>query len=91
MRRGRINPISIKKRRQLEEEKALTAKLFTKQKGLCAKCGKPLGWASSKHEVIFRSRGGSPTEEENCELLCVSCHARSHGIKVVEGDEKLWE
>ena len=84
MKRSRIKPISDKRRVQLVKEKELTAKLLVKQKGLCAECGRPLGWASAKHEIKFRSHGGDPTDENNCELLCVYCHMKAHGIRVKE-------
>lgn len=84
MKRSGIIKISPKKRAQLRDEKELTALLFEKQSGLCADCGGQLGWGSAKHEVIFRSRGGSPTDESNCILLCLKCHNLRHGIRVVE-------
>lgn len=63
-------------------EKELTRTLFIKQKGLCAECYSPLGWGSAKHEIKFRSRGGDPTDEKNCQLLCLVCHNRAHGIDI---------
>jgi len=81
VKRTRIKPLSNKRQKQMMVERELTRKLFIKQKGLCAECHKPLGWGSSKHEIKFRSRGGDPTDEENCQLLCLKCHNKAHGIK----------
>ena len=84
MKRSSIIGVSTKKRMQLREEKELTSLLYEKQSGLCADCNRKLGWGSAKHEIIFRSQGGSPTEESNCVLLCLKCHNLRHGIKVIE-------
>lgn len=90
MRRSRIKPISDKRKEQIILEKELAQRLYKKQKGLCARCDKPLGWRSAKHEQVFRSRGGSAIDEANCELLCGSCHSRFHGI--IEPDPvTYWE
>ena len=83
MRKSPLKRQSEKKRLELLAEKKLAVLLWTRQQGLCADCGKPLGWGSSKHEIKFRSRGGDPTDESNCKLLCVVCAAKPHGIKVV--------
>jgi 5-methylcytosine-specific restriction endonuclease McrA len=76
--------MSDKKRKQLGLEKELTRKLIIRQKGLCAECGKLLGWGSAKHEIKFRSQGGDPTDENNTQLLCITCHGEKHGLKIVE-------
>lgn len=81
MKRTRINPISDKRRQQILQEKALAYQLFGKQHGLCGECGKSLDWRAAKHEIVFRSRGGSPIDEENCVLLCGVCHSKAHGIE----------
>ena len=36
------------------------------------------------HEVIPRSRGGDPTDPEQCILACVKCHTRRHGQRVAD-------
>jgi len=82
MKRSKINPMSDKKRAELRLEKKLTAELYRKQNGLCGDCGCNLGWGSAKHEIIFRSHGGSPTDEANCILLCLVCHNLRHHIIV---------
>jgi len=83
--RKKINPMSAEKRRELVRERELIAKLLVKQKGKCARCSKPLGWASAKHEITFRSHGGDPTDEDNCILLCLECHMKEHGINYKGG------
>ena len=83
MKRKRINPVSEKRKKQIQSEKLLVVKLWNKQNGMCANCHKPLGWGSAKHEIKFRSRGGSPVEEGNCVLLCLKCHNLEHGINIV--------
>ena len=75
--------ISAKKQAQLKVEKELTARLLIKQAGLCADCNRALGWGSAKHEKIFRSQGGDPTNEENCILLCLVCHGARHGQNLI--------
>ena len=83
MKRTPLRKVSDKKRAQLADEKKLTEILYIKQKGLCADCGDSLGWGAAKHEIIFRSHGGSPTDEDNCVLLCLTCHSARHGIRVI--------
>ena len=81
MKKSGIKPISGKRRKQMRIESELTQKLWIKQKGLCGDCSAILGWRSAKHELIFRSKGGNPTDEDNCVLLCGRCHSKRHGIK----------
>ncbi len=68
---------------QSKAERELTARLVIKQNGKCFDCGRTLGWGSAKHEIIFRSHGGSPTEESNCVLLCLECHGARHGENLI--------
>jgi len=79
--------VSKKRMKTLLLERKLSIKLLEKQKGLCAECGGQLGWRSAKHEIIFRSKGGSSIDEDNCELLCGACHSKKHGIKEVQDVE----
>ena len=79
MKRSYINPISKKRREQIKQEVELCKLLLEKQRGRCT-CGALLGWRSSKHEIIYRSQGGSPTDENNCVLLCGVCHDRAHHL-----------
>ena len=34
------------------------------------------------HEIVPRSRGGSPYDPSNAVLLCASCHAKAHDLRV---------
>lgn len=85
MKRTPLRKVSDKKREQLAEEKKLTEKLFFDQDGKCADCGCGLGWGAAKHEIIFRSHGGSPTDENNCLLLCLVCHGKRHHLNLIMG------
>ena len=78
--RKRLRRISTERAELLKREKLLTGQLIIKQKGRCADCGKPLGWGSAKHEIKFRSRGGDPTDEDNCVILCWLCHMARHKL-----------
>ena len=81
MRRTPINPISQKRKKQLLLENELKKKLYKLQGGLCADCGKKADWRGwQKHEVVFRSQGGDPTNETNCRLICAKCHSLAHNI-----------
>ncbi len=79
-----MRKVSEKMAQQLKEEKLLTLELYEQQDGLCAECGKALGFGSAKHEKVFRSHGGSAIDKTNTILLCLVCHSARHGIKVVE-------
>lgn len=46
----------------------------------CQSCG--VFTQNDPHHIIFRSQGGSDTEE-NLITLCVRCHAKAHGVKLV--------
>jgi 5-methylcytosine-specific restriction endonuclease McrA len=83
MKRTPLRRVSARKAAQLREERKLTARLMIKQNGLCQDCGRNLGWGSAKHEKVFRSHGGDPTDESNTELLCLVCHGARHGEKLV--------
>lgn len=88
MRRSRINPISVKRKKQQLVENELKRKLYIKQDGKCKKCGRALelhwaGW--HKHEIVFRSQGGDPLDPNNCVLLHNVCGMGEHNIKVKSG------
>ena len=86
MKRTRINPISKKKRKQIEEEKPIREVLAKRANGHCEECGRPESQSIGglhPHEKVFRSHGGRLTES-NSKLLCHICHSAKHGIKVVE-------
>ena len=78
-----LRKVSDKKRKQMSGERRLTGLLIIKQKGMCAGCGCKLGWGAAKHEVKFRSHGGDPTDLNNTELLCLVCHGKKHGLKII--------
>ena len=81
MKRSRINPISDKKKIEKGIEAELRAKLLEEHGHKCMECGK-YNVGLSLHHIIFKSRGGK-SEIDNVENLCISCHSRKHGIKVV--------
>lgn len=81
MKRIPINKISKKKSIQKREEYKLTQELLEKSGGLCMMCGQPPDFRGlSKHEIKFRSHGGSPTDINNVILVCGRCHSRFHGV-----------
>ena len=68
--------------KQRKAERILSQKLLEKSGGFCMRCGKlPDFRGLSKHELVFRSRGGNPLDENNTILICGKCHAELHGIK----------
>ncbi len=48
--------------------------LRRRQRGLCARCGRPLGQGAEAHHVVPFSRGGR-TKLRNMVLLDSSCHS----------------
>jgi len=81
MKRTPIRKISDKMVSQKKQEKEITLKLLERCKGLCEDCGQFPDWRGlSKHEVVFRSHGGSATDPANCLMLCGICHDKRHGI-----------
>lgn len=72
--------ISDKRQRQLREESEVHRQIWERCKGKCEKCGRPLGFRSSFHEVLFRSRGGK-VSLDNTLALCGGCHDACHGIQ----------
>lgn len=45
----------------------------------CERCGRKWsdGWLIEAHHILPQSQGGLDSEE-NCELLCLACHAIRH-------------
>lgn len=85
MKRTPIRRVSKKMARQKVKERDLSQQLLTKCNGLCMRCGNPPDFRGlSKHEVIFRSHGGNPLDENNVILVCGKCHSALHGIKEIE-------
>jgi hypothetical protein len=81
MKRTPIKCVSKKMARQKVKERELSQKLLEKCGGYCMRCGRLPDWRGlSKHELIFRSRGGNPLDENNTILICAACHAELHGI-----------
>jgi 5-methylcytosine-specific restriction endonuclease McrA len=80
MKRSPIRKISKKKAAEMRIEAELRAKLLEEHGGLCQNCGKwPDGYGLSLHHTLFKSRGGK-TSTENCQLICLSCHQKFHGV-----------
>ncbi len=76
-----INKISKVKLAQNREEYQLKQELLEKSGGLCMLCKQVPDWRGlSKHEIKFRSLGGSPTDRDNVILVCGKCHSKLHGI-----------
>lgn len=81
MKRSPLRKISKKKAQQNRIEAELRAKLLEEHSNLCQECGSQPDWRGlSKHELVFRSRGGSPIDPENCIMVCGRCHSKLHGI-----------
>ena len=77
----KINQMSNGKYKQTKEEQKLKKELIQKNGGLCQNCNQPPDWRGlSKHEKVFRSKGGDPLDKNNVEILCGKCHAARHGI-----------
>lgn len=55
---------------------AIKMKVYKKQKGLCAKCGKPFKIEDMEGDHIDPWSKGGHTTEENCQMLCVHCNRR---------------
>ena len=67
--------------------------VFARDGGQCRACHKPLilsgslWYMAQVHEIVPRSRGGSPLDQKNMVTLCASCH-QDVGMRV--GGRKLW-
>jgi 5-methylcytosine-specific restriction endonuclease McrA len=81
MKRSRLKPVGKKRAGVLRKEQALKQELASKGGGLCQLCGHPPDFRGlSKHEIVFRSHGGDPTDITNVQLICGKCHSLAHGI-----------
>jgi len=70
-----VRPVSKKKAAQMRLEEKLKDKLLELCGGACECCGKAPDWRGlSKHEIIFRGRGGDPTDPLNCLMVDGDCH-----------------
>ena len=79
-----IRRISKKRLQEIKDEVGIRIALEARCKGRCEKCGRKPDWRGlSKHEIKSRSRGGDPTDPNNCLLLCGECHsAEGHIIEI---------
>ena len=63
----------------------LYERVFERDNYTCQNPDCPGGWQLDKapHHVIFKSQGGSDTEE-NLLTLCLYCHGKAHGRTLVK-------
>jgi len=70
-----IRAVSPKRATQRRKEVELTQKLLELCGGICEVCSNPPDFRGlAKHEIIFRGRGGDPTDPLNCLMACGLCH-----------------
>lgn len=77
MKRASIKRISKKKQRELYHERLLELELLNNCGFICEYCLRA-NVMLKKHEIIFRSKGGSPVDKSNCIMLCIVCHQKAH-------------
>ena len=74
-------------RQHAAARKACVDAVWKRAESACEKCGcyvrRPtmtdcFAYWRHVHEVVYRSRGGSDTDPENCKLLCATCHQKVH-------------
>lgn len=65
------------------------AMVRTRDGDTCRVCGRNVQYLypgidsfGAVHEIVFRSRGGDPTDPTNCVLLCDPCHRDVHAHRV---------
>ncbi len=88
--------VKARRRRTYAQERASCVRAVWKRAG--HRCEECFWWVEKPsetdqpltvghvHEVIPRSRGGSPTDPDNCRLLCArKCHPEAHGLRVGHG------
>lgn len=82
-----INPISKKKRKEIEGEKPIRAQLWERANGCCEWCGRPASQCLGglhPHEKKMRSLGGR-LSLENSVLVCNTCQGvKGHRLKITE-------
>jgi len=61
-------------------------KKYAENHELCQVCG---GVANDVHHIVFKSRGGSDSDD-NLIALCRICHQEAHGINSREVREELF-
>ena len=77
MKRTPLKAMSAKMKRQLVAETRLTKQLLEQCGHKCEYCG-VYGGVLKKHEIVLRSQGGDPLDENNCIILCIKDHNRAH-------------
>ncbi len=78
MRQTPLRKVSKKMVKQQGIENVLKKKLGEKYGRCCHHCGSN-ELPRDKHEIVFRSQGGDPLDEDNCLLLARFCHDCAHG------------
>ena len=76
--RSKIKPISKKRLLEMPIEIDIKRQIYELGNGLCELCQKER-ISDRGHEIIFRSRGGSPIDPFNIIQLGYICHAGEHG------------
>jgi len=75
MKQTPIRKVSKKMASQRLKELELVQSLLDKCGGRCEVCNNPPDFRGlAKHEIIFRGRGGDPTDPLNCLMVCGLCH-----------------
>ena len=75
MKQTPIRAVSQKRAAQRRKEVVLTQRLLELCGGNCEVCNNPPDFRGlAKHEIIFRGRGGDPTDLLNCLMACGLCH-----------------
>ena len=58
---------------------AMKQKVYEKQKGICAQCGKYFKLSEMEADHITPWHEGGKTNEKNCQMLCRECNRRKSG------------
>ena len=83
MKKTKIKPISIKRRKIILVEKNIKHQIYLMGNGLCEWCqAEPI--SDRGHEIKFRSHGGSPTDAYNIIQLCRGCHEKAQAREIPE-------
>ncbi len=85
LKRTRVKPMSKQTRDDAPKRVALRVKVIERDQFRCRMewCRKYVGFLGHVHEIVYRSRGGSPLDTSNCILLCAMCHAEEHAHRIV--------
>ena len=86
MKRVALNKMSDKKKALLERELPIKCEIIKRAKGRCGDCGEesklPLYPLQVHHKKIGADREEIKSVEDGV-ALCIVCHSKAHGIKVV--------